>query len=464
MTRAGVAGSRDPAGFVYQREGQLLRQVNAGYRASFERVLASGILDELQHAGLLIPHQLAPIELAATTDAWQVLRPERVRFISYPYEWSFSQLRDAALLTLDVQARALARGVTLRDASAYNVQFHRGRVVFIDTLSFGPYEDGRPWVAYRQFCEHFLAPLALMARRDVRLGQLHAQFADGIPLDLASRLLGAGSWLRVSLALHVHLHARAQSRYADAAGRPSPTAARLTPAALLRLVEQLRQTIDALRWEPAGTTWAEYETTHGYSADAANAKETLVRGLLATLSPKMTWDLGANTGRFSRIAADVGSDVIAIDGDHAAVDRAYRAERARNGAAILPLVNDLLSPSTSSGWAGAERQSLAERGPADAFLALAVVHHIAFAGNIALPRIADWFARLGRAGIVEFIPPDDPQVRRLVAARPEATHAYDRDAFERAFSRRFTIASRHPVPETGRILYLMHRNDAVAVA
>lgn len=464
MTQAGAAGSRDPAGFVYQREGQLLRQVNAGYRASFERVLASGVLDELQAAGLLIPHEVAPIDLAATPDAWRVLRPDRVPFISYPYEWSFSQLRDAALLTLELQTRALSRGMTMRDASAFNVQFHGGRPVFIDTLSFGPHEEGRPWVAYRQFCEHFLAPLALMARRDVRLSGLHAQFADGIPLDLASRLLGPASWLRPSLTLHVHLHARAQNRYADAARRPARDGARLTRQALLRLVEQLRQTIEALEWEPAGTTWAEYESTHGYTADASLAKETLVRDLLSRVSPGMTWDLGANTGRFSRIAADLGHRVIAVDGDHAAVDRAYRAERARGGQSILPLVNDLLSPSTSSGWAGAERQSLAGRGPADALLALAVVHHIAFSGNIALPRIADWFAQLGRAAIVEFVPPDDPQVRRLVAARPEATHHYDREVFERAFARHFTISARQPVPETGRIVYLMHGNDVAAAA
>lgn len=457
MTQAGVAGSRDPAGFVYQREGQLLRQVNASYRASFERVLASGVLDELQGAGLLIPHDVAPIALAATEDAWQVLRPQRVGFISYPYEWSFSQLRDAALLTLELQSRALARGMIMRDASAYNVQFHRGRPVFIDTLSFGPYEDGRPWVAYRQFCEHFLAPLALMARRDVRLGRLHAEFADGVPLDLASRLLGASSWWRPSLMLHVHLHARAQSRYADAADRPRSGAARLTRSAVLRLVEQLRQTVEGLRWEPAGTPWAEYETTHGYSADASTSKERLVRELLSGISPRTTWDLGANTGRFSRIAADLGSQVIAIDGDYAAVDRSYRAERARGGEAILPLVNDLVAPSPSSGWAGLERQSLAERGPADALLALAVVHHIAFSGNVALPRVAEWFSRLGRAAIVEFVPPDDPQVLRLTAARPEATHAYDRDAFERAFARHFTIAARHPVPGTGRELYVMRR-------
>jgi ribosomal protein L11 methylase PrmA len=231
----------------------------------------------------------------------------------------------------------------------------------------------------------------------------------------------------------------------------------MTRVALLKLVEQLRQTVDALQWNPAGTTWADYEATHGYSADAASGKEAIVRDLLAGLSPATTWDLGANTGRFSRIAAELGSRVIAIDGDYAAVDRAYRAERARGGESILPIVNDLLSPSVPSGWAGTERASLSERGPADALLALAVVHHLAFSGNISLPRIADWFARLTRAAIVEFVPPDDPQVRRLVAARPEATHEYDANAFDRAFGRHFSITARQPVPESGRVLFLMQR-------
>lgn len=459
-TRHGVApaaGSRDHAGFVYERDGQILRQVNASYREAFERVLASGIFAELHEAGLLIPHEPAPPALAATDDAYQVLRPERVGFISYPYEWSFSQLRDAALLTLDVQARALARGVTLRDASAYNVQFHRGRPVFIDTLSFGPHDPSRPWVAYRQFCEHFLAPLALMARRDVRLGLLHAQFSDGVPLDLASRLLGRGAWLTPSLALHVHLHARAQARWSDAATRGHRPPPATTRAATVRLVEQLRQTIEGLRWDAAGTTWAEYEATHGYSSEAARAKEALVRDLLAPLEARTVWDLGANTGRFSRIAAALGSDVVALDGDFAAVDRAWRAERAGRDGRILPLVNDLLMPSPASGWAGTERLSLAARGPADALLALAVVHHLAISGNMALPRVAAWFATLGRAAIVEFVPPDDPQVRRLVAARPEATHAYDRAAFEAAFARHFTIASRHAMPKTDRMLYVLRR-------
>ena len=164
-----VEGSfRDPSGFVYTRNGTLYRQVNHSFRDSFEAFVASGLYDELAQDGLLIPHRQVGLELSASSDAYAVLQPDRVGFISYPYEWSFGQLQDAATLTLEIQQRALARGFTLRDSSAYNVQFRGGRPVFIDTLSFEPLEEGKPWVAYKQFCEHFLLPLTLMSSRDVR--------------------------------------------------------------------------------------------------------------------------------------------------------------------------------------------------------------------------------------------------------------------------------------------------------
>ena len=462
MIAQGPAGSRDTAGFVYRRDGILLRQVNASYAAAFDQVAASGCFEELAGAGLLVPHEIAPQEMAATDHAHRILRPEPLPFVSYPYEWSFGQLRAAALLTLEIQRRALQRGVTLRDASAYNVQFRGTRPVFIDTLSLGPYAEGAPWVAYRQFCEHFLAPLALMAHRDVRLGRLHADFADGVPLDLASRMLGAMSWRRPSLLLHVHLHARAQRRWADASSRGGNAARGVGRAALLRLVEQLEQTVESLRWDPAGTTWADYEQTHGYSVEGSASKERAVAELLAMVAPRTTWDLGANTGRFSRIAAGMGSEVVSIDGDPAAVERAYR-DLGRDGSSnVLPLLVDLLAPSARGGWAGEERQSLADRGPSGMVLALALIHHLAFSGNIALPRIARWFAELGEHAIVEFVPFDDPQVRRLVAARTEATHGYDVASFEAAFAQWFTTVARRPLQETGRVLYLFRRNAAVA--
>ena len=125
-----------------------------------------------------------------------VLRPRELPLISYPYEWCFSQLREAALLTLELQRRALAAGMRLKDASAYNIQFDAGRPILIDTLSFEVGDPTQPWPAYRQFCEHFLAPLALMAYRDPRCGLMLRDFIDGIPVDLAARLMPGRTRLR----------------------------------------------------------------------------------------------------------------------------------------------------------------------------------------------------------------------------------------------------------------------------
>ena len=155
----------------------------------WEVARASGLLDRLVADGLLVDHDEAPFEAAAAPDAVAVIRPRLLDFVSYPYEWSFGQLKEAALLTLELQSRALDAGMRLKDASAYNIQFDAGRPILIDTLSFEAAPDTEPWPAYRQFCEHFLAPLALIAHRDARCGLMLREFIDGIPLDLAATLL-----------------------------------------------------------------------------------------------------------------------------------------------------------------------------------------------------------------------------------------------------------------------------------
>jgi hypothetical protein len=445
---------RDPAGFVFTRDGILYRQVNAAFRGDFDLLRSSGLYDSLVERKALVRHDDAALELAASPDAARVIRPERVPLVSYPYEWTFGQLKAAALLTLDVLREALERGMILRDGTAANVQFIGARPVFIDTLSFGRYEDGQPWYGYRQFCEHFLAPLALTARRDGRLVGMLRRFPNGIPLDLASRLLDGWSWLRPGLALHLHAHARAQRKYADADATASTR--RLGKPALLRMVEHLRLTVEGLDWHPEGTTWAEYERTHGYTSDAIEVKRALVAGYLARLSPSTVWDLGANTGVFSAVAAEGGARVAAIEGDVAAAERHYRRLAERCDERILPLVVDLLDPTPASGWAHSERQSLEQRGPVDAVLALALVHHLTLGGNVPLARVAEWFARLAGTLLIEWVPETDPQVRRLVQHRPEAPLPYDRTAFDAAFHSHFDVVDSAPVGESGRVLLVMH--------
>ena len=450
-----VGGSfRDPSGFVFTRSGVVYRQVNRVFQQEFEAVTGSGLYEELAGQRLIVRHEPVSLELAASDDAAVVLRPEPVHFISYPYEWSFGQLKDAALLTLELQERALSRGMTLRDASAYNVQFEAGSPVFIDTLSFEPRREGAPWSAYRQFCEHFLVPLALMSRVDIDLGALQRSNIDGIPLELGNQLLGSRSWRSLGLLFHVRLHAMAQRRYRDKA--PGAQAARpVTMATVQGLVRSLRSLVERLDWNPGGTEWADYTTDNNYSAEAAQAKQAVVTGMLRRRSPATVWDLGANTGDYSRAARTVAARVVSFDIDPAAVERNYRRVRADGETGILPLRMDLTNPSPALGWGHRERQSLEERGPADALLALALVHHLAIGHNLPLERIADGFARLGRALVIEFVPKSDSQVQRMLRSRPDIFPSYTREGFEAAFRKSFTIEAVEPVSGSERVLYLM---------
>ena len=317
---AALPGSfRDPSGFVFRQNGVLYRLVTRSYQVEYDRLTGSGLYDALVKSGLLVAHR--EVALTGLPEACKVLQPDMIQFISYPYEWCFSQLKDAALTTLEIQKRALESGMSLKDASAYNIQFRDGRPVLIDTLSFEPYREGEPWVAYRQFCQHFLAPLALMSHTDVRLSQLLRVYIDGIPLDLASRLLPGSTKLSLTLGTHIHLHAKSQEHYADKAAKP--TGRKLSRMAFMGIISNLEAAVKGLNWKPAGTEWAEYYDETNYSAAAFAEKERLVADYLARVQPKMVWDLGANTGRFSRIASHQGILTIASDIDPAAVERNY---------------------------------------------------------------------------------------------------------------------------------------------
>lgn len=446
---------RDPAGAVFRRAGVLYRGIRASGLPRYEALMASGLYAELAGAGLLVPHEEVALPTGGTGDFVRVIRPEEVPFISYPYEWSFSQLQDAARVTLEIEKRALARGLTLIDASAYNIQFLRGRPVLIDTLSLGPAVEGEPWPAYGQYCRHFLAPLALMAHRDVRLGQLLRVHLDGIPLDLADGLLPAGAKRRPGLFLHLHLHAKSQKRYE---GRTSRAAAgRVGRSALLGLVDSLDTATRRLRWRAGGTEWADYYRDTNYTPEGFEDKRRAVAEFIAEARPRTVWDLGANDGTFSRVAASAGALTVAFDVDPACVEKNYLRVRADNDPSLVPLLLDLTNPSPAAGWDNAERPALAERGPADAVLALALIHHLAIGNNVPLEMIAGALARLGRRLLVEFVPKSDSQVARLLVTREDIFDRYTREEFERTFSGPFEIVRRVPLAGSERALYVMSR-------
>jgi ribosomal protein L11 methylase PrmA len=359
----------------------------------------------------------------------------------------------------------MAADMTLRDATAYNVQFQRGRPVLIDSLSFERAEDDRPWLAYRQFCEHFLAPLALMARVDVRLAKLLRDNLDGIPLDLAARLLPGRTRFSFGLGPHIHLHARAQRQHADdaasgAASNPTLTrAATMSRSRLETLMESLRSTIEGLSWKPSGTTWADYAGHTSYEDAATAAKETAVAAALEAAGGQRAWDLGANTGRYSRIAAEQGYRVLALDLDPGAVERAYLALRSERRDDILPLLADLTDPSPALGWGSAERRSLLERADADVVLALALVHHLAIGANVPLTMIASLFTRLAAQAIIEFVPREDPMVRRLLASRRDIFPGYTIEGFRAAFASDWELLTEVPIEASPRTLFHFRKRD-----
>ena len=452
------ASFRDPAGFVFTNQGELLRQINPVGRPDYDALMASGLYDKLVQAGDLVRHEEVDPALSPDGRASLVVRPERVAFVSYPYEWSFSQLKDAALLTLRLQKAAVEHGLSLKDATAYNVAYDQGRPRWIDTLSFERLTPGRPWIAYRQFCQFFLAPLAVMSYVDVRLLQLLRSHLDGMPLELASRLLPASTRLRPGILTHVHLQAAAERRVAEGAPRlEMRRSSTMSATASAGILDSLERTVRGLGWRPAKTTWGDYYGATNYTDTAFAHKRDIVSEAIDRIGPRSIWDLGANDGTFSRLGSDRGIHTVAFDVDPVAVEKNYRRVVERGERQLLPLLLDLTNPSARSGWAHEERESFADRGPADLVLALAVVHHLAIAHNLPLPRIAEFFGRIARALVVEFVPKGDSQLQRMLATREDIFERYSRADFEAAFAAWFTIEQVIPVRDAERIMFVMKR-------
>jgi ribosomal protein L11 methylase PrmA len=452
-----AASFRDPSGFMFRRDGVLYRQINQHYKGQYEQLVQSGLLDVLWKQGLLIPHEEVQIEPSVPELAYKIIKPVELPFISYPYEWCFSQYKDAALATLQIQKIAFEKGFILKDSSAYNIQFYQGRAVLIDTLSFEPYQAGEPWVAYRQYCQHFLGPLALMAHTDIRLSQLMRVYIDGIPLDLAGKLLPGSTKFNLGLNLHIHTHAAAQLKYADDTSAKSQNKGQMTKVAFLGLADSLESTTKGLALKSVKTEWGNYYDATNYTEGSLTQKREMVGTFIQKVQPKTLWDLGANTGFFTRVASDAGINSIAFDIDPAAVEQGWSEVKAKKEKNILPLVLDLTNPSPAAGWANSERMAFLERGPADCVMALALIHHLAISNNVPLGILAEFFAKAGRWLIIEFVPKDDSQVQRLLATREDIFVDYSPEGFEAAFGSIYQIHAKESIPGSKRLLYLLER-------
>ncbi|MBN1277826.1 MAG: SAM-dependent methyltransferase [Deltaproteobacteria bacterium] len=452
---------RDPFGCILTKDGEIYRSIFPPGVEDFKAARDAGVYDKLIGANLLVSHQEVAIENWAPEETVYCLKHPRLPFISYPWEWCFSMLKDAAILHLEIMEELVADGFWLRDASAFNIQYDGERLRLIDTLSVGQRIADSPWVAYGQFCGHFLAPLAAAAYRDIRTLSLWRNYIDGYPLDLASGMLPLGKRLRPGLLMHLTLHSRAQimaDRKEDigkgdrSAGKP-----KVSDRGLIGLINSLRKTVKGINWKRSSEIWEGYQEIRTYQDEDVAKKSEYVDNVVKRLEPEMVWDLGANTGEFSLIAASEGAFVVSIDGDPACTEFLYqhisRSDSIKN---ILPLTMDLANPSPALGWDSRERLSLRERGPADLVLALALIHHLVLSAYVPMPLIAQWFGGLGNHLLVEFVPPSDPMVKKLLANRGEEHLPYSLDVFQSDFGNVFNFIDQISL-KNGRILFLCER-------
>jgi hypothetical protein len=448
---------RDPSGQVYLCKDHIQRTIQASYAPHWQAMESSGFIDEAVKAGLLLEYsEAAPLEYS-----WKTINSPKLPCITYPYEWSFSQLKDAALHTLKIMKLALSHGLILKDATAYNIQFTGTKPVFIDHLSFEIRNEQAPWAAYLQFCKHFLVPLVLMKYVSPDCGKLSSLWIDGVPLEFASALLPFKTRLSPSLQIHIHLHSRMLKKHSDA--RKSAHKAkslRMKEHAASNLCEALRMTIESLSLPARKTEWGDYYNDTNYTERAAADKMNFIRKIVSTHEGKLAVDMGANTGLYSRLLADNYACVLAVDVDYMAVEKHYLALKSEGHRKIIPLVIDLSNPSPAIGWASKERDAFNDRCNADAITALALIHHLVLSIGIPLEKTAVYFHSLIRCEgllILEFVPLEDSQVQRLLAARNNVFTDYSIQKCISEYSRYFDLLEQHQVSESLRTILVFRK-------
>jgi SAM-dependent methyltransferase len=462
MTAARVEpGSfRDPYSRVITTDDGVLRTLSAEGLADWEAFARTDLFPHLVAESKLIETERVDDDVdlpaALREGVAAVLRHEKIPFVSYPYEWPFGMLRDAALLQLGLVERAVAEDLILKDSSPYNVQWRGPRPVFIDVGSFERLPQGEPWLGYRQFCMLFLYPLLLQAYKKVPFQPWLRGSIDGITPQQCRNLMSLRDLFRRGVFAHVYLHSRLERRPTQTAGdvKRELRAAGFKKELIVANVRRLAKLIRALQENAEPTMWSEYAATTSYTEDDAARKEEFVRAAAGARRWELAWDIGCNFGRFARIAAENARYVVALDADAAVVEQVYRAVKEEGSASILPLVVNIVDPSPGMGWRGTERRTLEERGLPDLTFCLALIHHAVIRGNVPVRDFVEWLTSLESALVIEFPTRDDPQVRQLLASKREDIHPdYERDWFERCLGEAFDVERSETLASGKRVLY-----------
>jgi hypothetical protein len=447
---------RDPESRVFYADDQVYRSLSKEGLEDFEALAASGLLEDARVVRTERADGVAGLENLLAKETAGVLRHELIPFVSYPYEWTFSMLKDAALVQLDLLLAALEKDLVLKDSSPYNVQWRGARPVFVDVGSFERLREGEPWVGYRQFCMLYLYPLLLQSVKDV---PFHPWLRGAIEGITPAQMRGLGSGrdrFRRGWFTNVFLHARLEQRYGDRGGevKRDVKKAGFNKQILVANVRKMKKLVARLEWNPPEGVWVAYGERNSYTDDDAKRKDEFVREVSTSREWPLVWDIGANNGRYSRIAAEGAKTVLAVDADQGPVELLYRTLRDEGDEKILPLTMNLADPSPGLGWRGLERKSLPERGTPDLVLALALIHHVAISANVPVKEFVDWLSSLGCSLVIEFPTREDPMVKKLLAPKRDGLHPdYELGFFERCLNEAFDVERSERLESGTRVLY-----------
>jgi ribosomal protein L11 methylase PrmA len=454
------ASFRDPAGHVYLEQDKVYRTVMPVAAEAFTAVRATGLINRLIEQGKLWPETLLSPSQAhdIAPQAYAILQHPPLPFITYPYEWPFALLKAAALFHLDLQLEALQAGVMLNDASAFNIQFIGTQPVFIDHLAFRPYQEGELWQAHQQFCQQFLNPLLLQAHCGVAFNSWYRGNLQGITTRDIAKVLPLRSKFSWHMLTQVLLQAHFDKGQRQLVNQATRTT-KLPKAGLVQLWQSLRKWISTLNDKQGNTTWQGYAHDNSYADNALQQKHAFIAEFAAQTCPALLWDIGCNQGQFSQTALKHGAKyAIGLDFDGGALQLAY-TNACKQHLNFLPLVGDITNPTPAQGWAEHERKSWSQRGPADAILALAVVHHLAIHHNVPLPMIIDWLLQLAPQGVIEFVPKSDPMLQLMLSQRPDIFPNYHLPAFIEYLTQHANIVSQQTLLPSNRELIHYRRKS-----
>ena len=449
---------RDPSGRVFYKNNRVFRSLSKNGAKRFEFLKKNNLLEDLIKKEYLINSKecLENINNLQINYKYKILEHEKINFISYPYEWTFTQLKDAAIFHLDLQLYLLEKNAKLIDASAYNIQFKKNKPIFIDLLSIDEYKEGEYWYAHKQFCENFLNPLVLSSKKGINFNNWFRGNLEGISTSDIYSVLSFFDFVSPTLFFHIFLLNKFDEKTKidpDIINKKISTAKKLTKKSYSNILVQLKNYITNLKNKKKISSWGNYSDTNTYKFDEEQKKINLINNFVDRNNIKFLVDFGCNDGKYSKYAANQKNiEVVGIDFDLNALDRAF-VDSKNNKSNFFPIFLDFSNPSSNLGWNNKERKSFKDRVNFDSMIALAVIHHLVIAKNIPIEDAIKWLTSFAPKGLIEFVPKDDPTVKIMLKLKGDIFPEYNEENFQNILSKHCIIKNITKITSSERKIY-----------